>query len=130
MEKFISRSLLNSFVEGFGVIHQVPTLVFRNDSIGKDYNLYLLDTIVDSNIKDFDIFENEQRTLLIFFKLNLKTVTSFEIEDKNILTLHFEDIWIKLSSNNEYEFLQIGCESKEKIEMLIINSDGTFSVWD
>ncbi len=66
-------------------------------------------------------------------KLNLKTLTRVEIEDKedkNTLILYFSDIWIKLNAaGNEYEFLQIGGNSQEKVEVLIVNSDGTFSIF-
>ncbi len=128
MKEFINRCLLNSFVESFGIFHQILTLVFRNNE--KDYNLYFLDVIVESNIKDFDNLSSDERTLLIFMKLNLKTLTRVELEDKNTLILYFSDIWIKLNAaGNEYEFLQIGGNSQEKVEVLIVNSDGTFSIF-
>ena len=128
MKEFIDRSLQNSFVESFGVFHQIETLVFRN--IDKDYTMSLLDVVVESNINDFDNFSDVERILLIFLKLNLKTVLNYEISENNSLTLLFENYWIKFSSRNEYEFLQIAGDSKEKIELLILNSDGTFSLWD
>ena len=52
MKEFIDRSLRNSFVESFGIIHQIETLVFRNTD--KDYTMSLLDVIVESDINDFD----------------------------------------------------------------------------
>ena len=49
---------------------------------------------------------------------------------KNTLILYFSDIWIKLNAaGNEYEFLQIGGNSQEKVEVIIVNSDGTFSIF-
>lgn len=128
MKEFIDRSLRNSFVESFGIIHQIETLVFRNTD--KDYTMSLLDVIVESDINDFDNLNDEERILLIFLRLNLKTVLNYEVAKNNSLTLFFENHWIKFNPKNEYEFLQIGGDSKEKIELLILNSDGTFSLWD
>lgn len=128
MKEFIERSLRNSFVESFGVIHQIETLVFRN--VDKDYKMSLLDVVIESDIKDFDNLRDDERMLLIFLKLNLKTVLNYEIDKNNSLTLFFENCWIKLNAGNQYEFLQIGGNSKDGMELLILNSDGTFSIWN
>ncbi len=95
-------------MESFGLHHQAPTLLLRKSEINrnKDYYIYLMDIVFESNITDFDSHNNMEKMLLTFLSLNLKTVINYKTDKNNTLTLYFKDDWIRfLSGGITYEFL-------------------------
>lgn len=129
MEELLKKWLQNSRVESFGMCYQVLTITFRSTG-GDNYILSLLDTETESNIDEFDSFSDEEKSLLLFWKLNLSAISDLEIDANNTIKLYFDKIWIQFKGKKEYEIWQVGKDTKEDLELVIANIDGTFNVWD
>lgn len=133
--ELLQRALRNAAVESFGLVHQIPYLEFRDDQT--EDHVLSIQTDVTSNI----VFEGklglteEEKLLLLFNRVNLRSVTRIECDEHANLVIAFDNgVQLRFAGSPEegYEPWQVG--SKTDLEMggylVIATHAGGYAIWD
>jgi hypothetical protein len=86
----LAKNLRGACVESFGLTHQFLTLTFRDDK-AEDHTLSI-DTEITSNCQDFDELHLDEvaKALLLFNKVNLKSISAISCNDESALEIRFD----------------------------------------
>lgn len=132
----LQRALGRSAVESFGLSHQIHFLEFRDDQ--PEDHLLSIDTDMTSNI-GFDEalgLTADERRLLVFNRVNLRSVTRVACDDEANLFLDFDNgVHLRFAgtSADGYEPWQLG--SRMPLDepggyLLIAQCGGGYAIWD
>lgn len=96
----LKKALLGAAVESYGLSHQILILEFR-DSSAEDH-LLSIETQVTSNtlVGEGLPLSEEEGALLLFHKVNLRTVTHVQCDDQANLVIEFDNnVQLRFSGN-------------------------------
>lgn len=129
----LKKLLIGSYIESYGVSHQVYFIDFRNDSseskLEFETDLQISPALVAKNLT------KSEQTLISMDKANLRQVTSVECNNLANLIIQF-DGGISLSlvgdpnGQNTVEPWQITSENYEPKILLIALKGGGYTIWD
>ncbi|MBH8567314.1 hypothetical protein KB206_00345 [Microvirga sp. STS02] len=132
----LQRALGRSAVESFGLSHQTPFLEFRDDEPAD--HMLSIDTDMTSNVS-FDeslSLTADERRLLIFNRVNLRSVTRVACDDDGNLFLDFDNgVQLRFAGTSAegYEPWQLGNGMplhEPGGYLLIAQSGGGYAIWD
>lgn len=132
----LQRALGRSAVESFGLSHQIHFLEFRDDE--PNDHVLSIDTDMSSNVSfDGDPgFTADEQRLLVFNRINLRTVTRVVCDDEANLFLDFDNgVQFRFAGTSAegYEPWQLG--SRMPLDepggyLLIAQCGGGYAIWD
>ncbi|GAB3831192.1 DUF6188 family protein [Hymenobacter jeollabukensis] len=130
----IRAAIGNAAVESYGLSHQILILEFRDDKPA-DHLLSLGEIKVSSNVVVDEglILNEEERVLLLFSKVNLRSVTEVHCDDEANLTISFDNgVQLHFSgrSHDGYEPWQLGRALDEGGYLVIAQDGGGYAIWD
>ena len=132
----LQRALGRSAVESFGLSHQTHFLEFRDDET--DDHMLSIDTDMTANVGFDEAFglTADERLLLVFNRVNLRTVTRVACDDEANLFLNFDNgVHLRFAGTSEdgYEPWQLG-NGRPLDEpggyLLIAQSGGGYAIWE
>ena len=133
----IQKALLGAAVESFGLSHQFPILEFRDD--GPEDHLLSFDTEMTSNVV-FDEahgLAEDEKMLLVFYRVNLRLVTRVACDDHANLFLEFDNgVHLRFAGTpKEVTSEPWQVASQTPLEepggyLVIATYDGGYAIWD
>ncbi|UOQ55028.1 hypothetical protein [Hymenobacter cellulosivorans] len=131
--RIIQNLLLNTNVESFGILHQMPFIEFRNEH-GSDMHLTFDSKVLFSPTYQGEV-SDEDRMLIGMNSLNLKKVTKAQCNDAADLEIYFEGgAWLKISgsSKDRYEPWQLSNDIPvaEGGSSVIALDGGGYAIWE
>lgn len=132
----LQQALGSAAVESFGLSHQILFLEFRDD--GPEDHVLSIDTEVESNIVFEDILglTKEEKTLLLFNRVNLRFVTRIACDDDANLVIEFDNgVHLRFTGSPKEETAepwQLGSRADFETGgyLLIATYAGGYAIWD
>jgi hypothetical protein len=132
----LQRALIRSAVESFGLSHQTYFLEFRDDET-EDHMLSIATDMTATVVFDEALgLTADERLLLVFNRVNLRTVTRVACDDAANLSLDFDNgVQLRFAgtSGHGYEPWQLGNGlplGEPGGYLLIAQSGGGYAIWE
>ena len=137
-DALLKRELLGAVVESFGLFHQSLCIEFRDDT-PEDHRLSIDTKIFSNNLNfDFSDLSDDEQALILFSRVNLKSITGIQCNDAGTLTIDFDNgrnlVFNGTPTDKTCsEPWQIGkgnpAESQDHY-LVIANHGGGYTIWD
>ncbi|UOR04058.1 hypothetical protein MUN82_14020 [Hymenobacter aerilatus] len=131
--RLVRKLLLNTSVESFGIMHQMPLVHFRNEH-GNDMVL-CFDSPILFHPEHGPCTDSNEYLLIGMNRVNLKMVVDATCTAASDLEVYFEDgSWFRISGTsedgNEPWQLSDGLPVDEDGTLIIAQTEGGYAIWN